>query len=140
MICKFSFVYPADYIDQERLAQDPDYVPGAFGPVEDYDIRLVDVPPQVGDQVEFNGGNWFIATIDPYHSEHGVFYVASCTQDGSIPHRQDWDNTLPKVLTVYVDGGKPLPEFEISERPIAKGIPFKPVSRPIAGYDLVLVA
>lgn len=138
MLCKFTFVYPEGYADPERLEHDPEYIPGEDGPVEEYDVRLLDTAPQVGDSIEFFG-SWLIATVDRYQSQKGDFYIATCTQDGKEPNQKDWSDRHPKILTVYPDDPNKL--FDISDTPIAAGIQFQPVNgRPIRGYDLVIAA
>jgi hypothetical protein len=144
-ITKFTFVYPAGYADPERLAADPHYQPGKFGPVEEYDLKQANTAPQVGDQVD----GWIVAQVDRYLPQNTEiqFCTAICTADGSIPQRQDWQDSAPKILRFYLDGDQlalndeGYAEFEVSDRPGqgAGASSFKPAQgRPVAGYDLVM--
>ena len=138
-------VYPVGYADPERLEQDPDYIPGEFGQVEDYEFKLPDNAPTVGDVID----GWVVVEVDDYQTQNANahFHVAVCTLDGTLPDRRDWSNIEPKVLTIYLEGddlvrnedGSVL--FDLSDRLLVKPtLCFKPIARPIAGYDLVAVA
>ena len=146
-IIKYIQVYPADYADPERLAEDPDYKPGEFGPVEDYEITLSHTAPMVGDVLE----GWIVAQVDAYHPQNteAQFHTAICTLDGSVPDRHDWASPGVKVLTLFLDGD------DVSRNPDGSAVfavsdklnysakmAFKPEhgQRPIAGYDLVIAA
>lgn len=138
-------VYPVGYADPERLEHDPSYTPGEFGQVEDYEFKLSDTAPTVGEVIE----GWVITQIDHYPTENANahFHVAVCTLDGTLPNRRDWDNTAPKILTIYLEDDQLVRNedgsavFELSERLLVKPtLCFKPTTRPLAGYDLVAVA
>ena len=143
---KYTQVFPVGYADPERLEQDPDYIPGKFGRVEEYDLKLSNTAPIVGDII--NG--WTIVQIEEYQADDtgAQFYVAICTLDGVMPDRRVWYDSGTQILTFYLEGddfvrnedGSAM--FEISERLLVKpALSFKPkFGRPIAGYDLVAVA
>ncbi|MBD2019250.1 hypothetical protein H6F43_03515 [Leptolyngbya sp. FACHB-36] len=143
-IIKYIQVYPDGYADPERLAHDPDYQPGKFGPVEDYEIRQADSAPQIGEVID----GWIVVQIDHYQPQNDEwhFCTAICTLDGKIPKRHDWSSPGAKVLTFFLEGSEITRNedgsaiFELSDRPNHEAeLVFKPQNgRPVAGYDYVM--
>lgn len=135
------------------------------------DYQLTETPPQVGVQYTIQGTEWTIAQIDSYpttESEHfplDCFYVAVCTEDGSLPTRSDWfDPDAARFHAIYIGlrGERINPkadafltwivlrlEFQPRVGEVLQDIPewyvhgvqtFEPEGqRPVGGYNQVLV-
>lgn len=158
---QYIFVYPEGYADPDRLAEDPDYVPGKHGRLEDYHIDIAQSAPQVGDTIDFlttedKVVTWKLVEVQRYIAQNAnaTFHSVICTQRGEIPQRRDWSALEPHALTFYLDGdtlvtnpdGSVLFEFggasffeKVSR--IEGTVLLKPeAGRPIQGFDLVAIA
>lgn len=146
-IIQFVFVHPEGYVDRDRLAVEPDYIPNER--VEDYDIRQSESTPQVGDTVDFDG-LWRVTKVESYLPVSGStlsFYSAICTQDGIEPIRNDWSCFDDRhVLVFHMKGDRVVtyedgsPWFSVSVRVPDNAILFKPEGdRPIQGFDFVAI-
>ncbi len=161
---KYIFVYPKGYADPYRLAEDPDYRPGAEGRLEDQHIAIVSSIPEIGDCIDYptiedKPATWKIVEIQPYVAQNSdvTLHVVICTQEGDIPKRRDWGDSAEKVMTFEADDVlqvKPdmtVPfsfgdmnstwrnpaEFEAFK---SKALLFVPENgRPIQGFDLIAI-